>query len=314
MRTRSFVAVSSHPLLFPPTFCYYNAMATLTATTEPKVYYPESDGKPMAENTVQYRWITTIQGNLDILFHDRPDVFVAGDNFWYPVEGEPGICLAPDVYVAFGRPKGDRGSYKQWEEGGVPPAVVFEVLSPSNTFREMQDKFEFYQTHGVREYYLIDPQHADRVTLEVFERERAGLRPRDATPEWVSPLTGVRFATTPTDLRVFYPDGRPFLSFVELGELQTRTEQTLNAERQRADDAQRQVEAERQRADDAQRQIEAERQRADDAQRQVEAERQRADDAQRQVEAERQRADIERKRAAKLAARLRELGVDSDAE
>src|SRR5947209_8564135 len=92
----------------------------------PRVVYPETDGKPMAENTLQYQWIVTIVGGLDHLFAEDPNVFVAGDLFWYPVERHPEIVVAPDALVAFGRPKGHRGSYRQWEEGGVAPQVVFE--------------------------------------------------------------------------------------------------------------------------------------------------------------------------------------------
>jgi Uma2 family endonuclease len=59
--------------------------------------------------------------------------------------------------VAIGRPKGHRGCYKQWEEGGIAPQVVFEVLSPSNSVKEMNDKRAFYDTYGVEEYYVYDP-------------------------------------------------------------------------------------------------------------------------------------------------------------
>ena len=48
------------------------------------VLYPDSDGKPMAENTIQYRWIVRLVTNLKRLLKD--DVaFVAGDLLWYPV-------------------------------------------------------------------------------------------------------------------------------------------------------------------------------------------------------------------------------------
>ncbi len=70
------------------------------------ILYPDSDGKPMSDNTLHFRWIVTIEGGLDDLFHRRPDVFVAGDLLWYPVEGHPEIRQAPDAMVAFGRPKG----------------------------------------------------------------------------------------------------------------------------------------------------------------------------------------------------------------
>jgi hypothetical protein len=79
-------------------------------TTE-EITYPSSDGQPMADSTIQYQWITKIQGGCDALFRDDPNVFVAGDLLWYPVEGKNTICQAPDVMVVFGRPKGDRRSY-----------------------------------------------------------------------------------------------------------------------------------------------------------------------------------------------------------
>jgi len=136
-------------------------MSAVIPTAKPAIIYPESDGQPMADNTLQFRWITVVQGNLAALFADRPDVFVAGDLLWYPVEGRADIRRAPDVMVAIGRPKGDRGAYLQWEEGGQPPQVVFEIWSPGNTIEEMARKHEFYERYGVSEYYLIDPQRGD---------------------------------------------------------------------------------------------------------------------------------------------------------
>src|SRR5260221_6136791 len=93
-------------------------MSHATATAKP-IDYPDSDGEPIAENTLQFEWIVTIKGGLDALFVDDPDVFVAGDLLWYPVEGEPKIRQAPGILVAFGRRKGYRGCYKQWEEGDI---------------------------------------------------------------------------------------------------------------------------------------------------------------------------------------------------
>lgn len=75
----------------------------LASQREP-VVYPESDGKPTADNIKQFRWIVTIEGGIESLFHDREDVFVAGNLFWYPVKDHPEIRMAPDVMVVFGRP------------------------------------------------------------------------------------------------------------------------------------------------------------------------------------------------------------------
>ena len=137
------------------------------------IEYPESDGLPMAENTIQFEWILKLFYGIEGWFRNDQNVFVAGDLFWYPVEGNPAIRTAPDLMVAFGRPKGPRRSYLQWEEGGIAPQVVMEIRSPINTDAHMNILFDFYQTHRVEEYYLYDP---DRNLLEGWCRSRGRLR------------------------------------------------------------------------------------------------------------------------------------------
>jgi Uma2 family endonuclease len=184
------------------------------ALTEP-VVYPDSDGLPMAENTVQFRWITKLVGGLQTMFRDDPNTFVAGDLFWYPVEGSNKLRVAPDALVAIGRPKGDRGSYRQWVEGGIAPQVVFEVLSPGNTADEMDDKLRFYDRYGVEEYYVIDP---DAETVEGWQRAGGHLAAIATIEGWVSPRLGIRFVTEDFSLCVIGPDGRVFEDYVEVAE------------------------------------------------------------------------------------------------
>lgn len=69
------------------------------------VIYPDSDGKPLSDNTKQYLWIVLIKEGIEWLFVNDPNVFVAGDLLWYPLEGSNKIRIGPDVLVAFGRPK-----------------------------------------------------------------------------------------------------------------------------------------------------------------------------------------------------------------
>ena len=82
--------------------------------TNTKIVYPDNAHQPFADNTKQFCWIVTLKENLEILFEGDPKVFVAGDLLWYPVEGNNKLRQAPDAMVVFGRPKGDRGSYRQW--------------------------------------------------------------------------------------------------------------------------------------------------------------------------------------------------------
>ena len=186
------------------------------------IAYPDDDGLPMSDNTKQLRWIVVLYGNLCALFRTAADVFVAGNHLWYPVERQPDIRSAPDVMVVFGRPKGERGSYKQWEEGGVPVTVAFEVLSPGNTVSEMADKFAFYDDHGVEEYYLYDPPNN---RLHIFLRRGEVLVRVRKTDGFVSPRLGVRFDLSGPEMVVFYPNGRRFLTFEELDAERIQAEQ-----------------------------------------------------------------------------------------
>ena len=215
------------------------------------IEYPCSDGQPMSDNTKQARWIFTLFGGLLAEFRHREDVFVAADNLWYPVEGEPTIRVAPDVYVVFGRPKGDRMSYLQWEENNIPLTAVFEVLSPSNTIREMDQKLVFYDEYGVEEYYSYDP---DSDELKVWIRGKATLARVLFRDTFTSPRLGIRFDLTGPEMRVFQSNGDPFLTYDQLKTLQEQEHARAEAESARAD-------RERQRADEAERDAQVQRER-----------------------------------------------------
>lgn len=224
-------------------------MTSLFQLTD-NLLYPDSDGKPMAENTEQYRWIVILKENLEILFASAVDVFIAADLLWYPIQAEspPAPREAPDVMVIFGRPKGRRGSYQQWREANIPPQVVFEILSPSNKTRrgedEMEEKLEFYQRYGVEEYYVYDP---DTFALGGWLRQEQSLLRLPTMSGWVSPRLGIQFDwQRGQELVVRYPDGRRFLSSVELAEQAKLTEKQLTQTEQQLTQTEQQLEQEQQ--------------------------------------------------------------------
>lgn len=212
------------------------------ATSEPAdIFYPDSDGKPMADNTKQFRWIVTIKENLDILFADQPNVFVAGDLLWYPVEGNNKVRQAPDIMVAFGRPKGDRGSYRQWLEADIAPQVVFEILSPGNRSGEMTRKGLFYQRHGVEEYYLYDPDNNELMGWCWRTSGSSAVLEINAEISdmqgWISPRLGIRFQLTDETLIIYTPAGDPFLTPVELAQARDEAQQQRDEAQQQRDEA-----------------------------------------------------------------------------
>lgn len=207
-------------------------IVSVKPVTKPDIVYPDSDGELMADNTKQFHLIMKIQGGLDALFKDDENVFVAGDLLWYPVEGDDKIRQAPDVMVVFGRPKGDRGSYRQWEEDNIAPQVVFEIFSPGNRMGKMFKKLKFYERYGVEEYYLYNPQNND---LTGWLRSDGELNDIESMTGWVSPHLGVRFEISSGELEIYRPDGERFLSYVELERQREQEKQSKESTQQRAE-------------------------------------------------------------------------------
>jgi Uma2 family endonuclease len=217
------------------------------------IKYPEDDGLPMADNTRQLRWIVVLYGNLCALYRQVVDVFVAANHLWYPEEGHPEVCNSPDVMVIIGRPKGDRSSYRQWEEGGVPVTVAIEILSPDSTATALANKFAFYEDHGVEEYYIYDPEEN---RLHIFVRRGTVLvRVREADGH-VSPRLGIRFDLSGPELVVYGPDGSRFLTFEEVQAERERERQERLAAEQRADQAEQRAGQAVERADQAEQRTE----------------------------------------------------------
>ncbi|MBP0029550.1 Uma2 family endonuclease [Roseofilum sp. Guam] len=265
--------------------------------------YPESDGQPVGENTIQFRLIMMLQGGLDALFKDIPNVFVAGDLFWYPVQlsseeienQEEPSRQAPDVMVVFGVEKKDRPSYMQWEENNIAPQVVFEIVSPSNSKEAMTKKFEFYQTHAVEEYYTYNPK-GNR--LEGWLRRGEVLEKIMPMEGWKSPRLGVSFTTVSGELRLLTANGERLGTYLDV--VKERDLQRLETERQR-------LETERERLDK-----ELERQRANDAELERDLQQQRANDAELERDLQQQRANDAEEVIEHLRERLQQLGIDPD--
>ena len=205
---------------------------TIPSQTLPEIIYPDSDGKPMSDNTKQFQLIVKIKGGIDALFKDNENVFVAGDLLWYPVEGDNKTRQAPDTMVVFGRPKGDRGSYQQWLEDNIAPQVVFEIISPGNRRGEIFKLFKFYDNYGVEECYLYDLKDNELIG---WVRSDGKLNYIESMEGWVNPRLEIRFETASGDLEIYRPDGLKFWSYVELSRQMEQEREEKELVQQKAD-------------------------------------------------------------------------------
>ncbi len=122
----------------------------------PTIFYPESDGKPMAETEIHRDlMIDFIQILKDYFINE--DVCVSGNMFMYYVEGDPKKFIAPDVFVVCGIEKKQRRIYRIWEEGRSPDFIL-EVASPSTFKDDIGPKKDLYESVlRVKEYFIYDP-------------------------------------------------------------------------------------------------------------------------------------------------------------
>jgi Uma2 family endonuclease len=73
--------------------------------------------------------------------------------------------LQPDLFIVCDLSKlDDRGCM------GAPDLII-EIISPKNPKRDLKDKFEIYQQHGVREYWIVNPNDEN---VNVFVLDQKG--------------------------------------------------------------------------------------------------------------------------------------------
>jgi Uma2 family endonuclease len=194
------------------------------------IYYPSSDGEPLAETQLHVDAIFQLKEYLDDRYAGRPDVFVGCDQFWYWEEGNTDARCAPDVFVAFGVvPRdGPRRSFMSWLENGVVPQFVCEVASRGKWREDTEEKYELYEQLGVQEYFIFDPEaihvvpplQGSRLHRDVYRLIRSS-----ADGSRASKVLGVRLLAEGPKIRL----------------IDDQTGQRILTRLERAEDAQRRV-------------------------------------------------------------------------
>ena len=133
-----------------------------------------------APNVRHQRVATAILGNLFIHFRGKEcqlfsapfDVRLYNRKKSLKASKEIYTVVQPDICVICDQSKLD----KQGCNGA--PELVIEILSPGNSKREVNEKFELYQEAGVQEYWLVEPAEELVFVYVLNEQEKyIGLKP-----------------------------------------------------------------------------------------------------------------------------------------
>ncbi|MDE0193624.1 MAG: Uma2 family endonuclease [Gammaproteobacteria bacterium] len=117
--------------------------------------YPCEDNKPV-ESTVHDDLCAYAKAALRVRYAARREVLVASNLGVFFERGNRRALVCPDMFVSFAAGRGDRSSYKAWEEGGIPDFVL-ELLSVKTWRRDVEVKPPLYEALGVREFWIFDP-------------------------------------------------------------------------------------------------------------------------------------------------------------
>ena len=118
-----------------------------------------------------------ISGVLHYIFYDylkdkTCKVYHAPFGVRLPLENEPDEyvkdAVLPDIVIVCDEKKLDDAGCR-----GAPDFIV-EILSPSTSKRDMEDKRDLYERAGVKEYWIIDPYHNNVQVYILMENKTYG--------------------------------------------------------------------------------------------------------------------------------------------
>ncbi|RKU33661.1 hypothetical protein C6496_21350 [Candidatus Poribacteria bacterium] len=209
------------------------------------IYYPDTDGKPMAASDLHRDILIWILQALR--HHFNNDVYVSGDILMYDKQGYPQSSISPDVLVAFGIGQQQRRTYKVWEEGKSPEFVM--ELSSENTYQnDLTRKMARYAGMGIQNYFLYDaegrylPAQLMGFTLVNGNYEAIAA---DVDGKIYSDALGLGFQLREDRLGIYDPETGEWLqTAAEAGAAAEVRAQNAEARAQQETDARRNAEAE----------------------------------------------------------------------
>lgn len=234
---------------------------------------PDTDGMPMDDENhgIQARnylieplkrWLT--ESNIQ--------AFVGGNSFvyyGYNVMTRKPQCLGPDFYVVMGGQTREQSKWVVWEEGGLMPSLVVELVYPSTEARDRGEKFLIYRDIlKTQDYFLFN---TDTKRLEGFHLQNGVYITASFIRQGAPSVGDSWIRCQGIDLWIGIVDGWLRWYDPKTQRLIDTDHERAVSEKGRADEERRRADQEAQRADEEKRRADEERRRADEAEAELRA-------------------------------------------
>ncbi|MBE9138579.1 Uma2 family endonuclease [Nodosilinea sp. LEGE 07088] len=245
----------------------------------PTVPLPPCDlasDEPELESYLHLQQLLLLIKCLDWVWRDKTDYFAAGNlTIYYSADQvKTRDFKGPDFFVVLNAEKRPRKSWTVWAEGGRYPNLIVELLSDSTANHDRTLKKQLYQdTFRTPEYFWFSPDTLELEGFALVEGQYQPIVPNADGLLWSAQLN-LHLGIHDSQLRYFFAPGQLVPTPEEFALEAQAAVQTAQAETQQA--------------------------------------RQQAEQAQAETQQARQQAEQAQAEAQKLAAKLRELGLDPD--
>lgn len=213
--------------------------------------FPPSDlfsDEPPLESYRHLKQIILLLTSLERLWQDRQDFF-AGANlsiYYSTRQRKSEDVRGPDLFVVLDTERQERKSWVVWAEDGRYPNFILEILSDSTAKTDRGLKKQLYQDiFRTPDYFWFDPYTLEFAGFQLNYRQYVAIAPNDNGWLWSNELQ-LYLGIFNEQLRFFTPEG-DLVPIPE--EAEVISNQRAETERQRAQQAEADLQAERQRSD-----------------------------------------------------------------
>jgi Uma2 family endonuclease len=227
----------------------------------PDIEFPPGDlwsDEPPLESDLHRQQIDLLIRLLYWFWRERNDFYASGNLtiYYSPNQLKSEHFRGPDFFVVLGTEKKDRKSWVVWQENGLYPHVIVEILSKATAKTDKQLKKEIYQnTFRTPDYFWFEPVTLELEGFHLLDGQYQPIEPNENNWLWSQQLN-LYLGVYEDKLRFFTPEGGLVpLAEEEMSQRAEQERQRAEQERQRAEQERQRAEQERQRAEQAEQEV-----------------------------------------------------------